>query len=80
MGSRLPGFAEWLATADVDINVRRMAVCGVGCWAVEILLVFAQFHPQILPVNALRIHKGLQLTYGTRAPPAYSQWVFMARA
>lgn len=43
---------------------------GVGCRAVEILPVFAQFCPYVLPVNDLRIHKGLQLTYDMHALPA----------
>lgn len=66
----VPDFAALAALDDTAIIERLVTVRGVGCWTVEMLLIFTLGRPDVLPLDDLGVRKGFQQAYGMRRLPA----------
>lgn len=49
--------------SDAEIIERLTAVCGIGAWTVEMLLIFRLGRPDVLPVTDYGVRKGFALTF-----------------
>lgn len=54
---------------DDAIVERLVAVRGIGCWTVEMLLIFQLGRPDVLPVDDFGVRNGFRIAYGRRAMP-----------
>ena len=65
----VPGARQLQTLSDEEIIRRLVAVRGVGRWTVEMLLIFNQGRPDVLPVSDLGIRKGFMYAFGLRKLP-----------
>ena len=56
--------------SDLQIIERLTAVRGIGCWTVQMLLMFQLRRPDVLPVDDFGVREGFRLAYGYRKMPA----------
>jgi 3-methyladenine DNA glycosylase/8-oxoguanine DNA glycosylase len=66
----VPSLARLRKMDDEEILARLTSVRGIGCWTVEMLLIFRLGRPDVLPVSDLGIRRGFMLTYRKRDMPA----------
>lgn len=59
--------------AEEEIMARLCAVRGVGCWTVEMFLMFRLGRPDVLPVTDLGVQKGFAVAFGKRKLPTPRQ-------
>lgn len=64
------GLMSW---SPEDVRAQLVAVKGIGPWTVDMFLIFARNHPDILPVGDLGIQKGFQKVFGLEALPGPEQ-------
>ncbi len=55
---------------DEEIIARLTAIRGVGCWTVEMLLIFGFGRPDVWPVDDYGVREGYRLAYGLARQPA----------
>jgi DNA-3-methyladenine glycosylase II len=54
---------------DEAIIERLIAVRGIGCWTVEMLLIFQLGRPDVLPVDDFGVRNGFRIAYNRRSMP-----------
>ena len=54
---------------DEEIVAELTKIKGIGCWTVEMILIFRLTRPDVLPVGDLGIVKAIQKAYGLRKTP-----------
>ena len=57
----IPSAAKFSVLSDAEIIEKLVAVRGIGCWTVEMMLMFRLGRPDILPVDDLGVRKGAQI-------------------
>ena len=67
----VPSHSTILKMSDADIVDRLTEVRGIGCWTVEMLLIFRLGRPDVLPVTDYGVRKGYALTF-LRVPKSRS--------
>jgi 3-methyladenine DNA glycosylase/8-oxoguanine DNA glycosylase len=65
----VPAMARVRRMGDDEIIERLTQVRGVGRWTVEMLLMFRQGRPDVLPVGDLGVRKGFARTFRRRGLP-----------
>ena len=69
----VPDRTVLLELSDAEIVARLTQVRGIGCWTVEMLLMFQLRRPDVMPVDDFGVRNGFRLAYGLRAMPAPKQ-------
>ena len=69
----VPSLKECDSLTDAEIVERLTSIKGVGRWTVEMLLIFNQGRPDILPVHDLGVRRGFQVAYRKRKLPEPEQ-------
>jgi DNA-3-methyladenine glycosylase II len=59
--------------SDEEIITRLIAVRGIGCWTVEMLLLFDLGRPDVWPIHDYGVQKGFAKTFGKRKLPKPKQ-------
>lgn len=76
---RLDGTVPELSVLQQESNEaiieRLCSVRGVGCWTVQMMLIFRLGRPDVLPVADLGVRKGYHFAYGTRALPTAAELI-----
>ncbi|HEY6484107.1 MAG TPA: hypothetical protein VIY54_11350 [Steroidobacteraceae bacterium] len=65
----VPDAPTLAALDDVAIIERLTQVRGIGCWTVQMLLMFQLGRPDVLPVDDFGVRNGFRLAYGLRKLP-----------
>lgn len=65
----VPTLARMRRMTDEEIVERLTQVRGIGCWTVEMLLMFRLGRPDVLPVGDFAVRKGFALAYGLAESP-----------
>lgn len=65
----VPDAAALESLEDADIIARLTSVRGVGRWTVEMYLIFTLGRPDVLPLNDLGIHRGVERALGKALSP-----------
>jgi len=62
---------------DDSVIGQLTEVLGIGVWTAQMFLMFRLRRPDVLPLNDVGIHRGLQLAYGLKRPatPIYVERV-----
>ncbi len=56
--------------SEIEIREHLIQVKGIGPWTIDMFLIFALNHPDILPVGDLGIMKGFQKVFGLKKLPS----------
>lgn len=64
LAQTVPTAAQLPDLDDDAIIAKLSAVCGIGPWSVQMLLMFRLGRPDVLPVLDYGVRKGFQLVYG----------------
>jgi DNA-3-methyladenine glycosylase II len=65
----VPTIEEVDMLTDEDLITRLTQIRGVGCWTVEMMLIFDLGRPDVLPVHDLSIRKGFKAVFAKRKLP-----------
>jgi DNA-3-methyladenine glycosylase II len=65
----VPGSRQIVKLSDDEIVARLTEVRGVGCWTVEMLLIFQLGRPDVLPADDFGVRSGFRLAYKRRELP-----------
>ena len=65
----LPSLEALEAMSDAEIIQTLTQIKGVGCWTVQMLLIFRLNRPDVLPVDDLGIRKAIQKLYDLEELP-----------
>jgi len=69
----VPTAAALAKLSDDEIIERLITVRGIGCWTVEMLLLFDLARPDVWPIHDYGVQKGFAKTFGKRKLPTPKQ-------
>jgi DNA-3-methyladenine glycosylase II len=69
----VPTAAALAKMSDDEIIERLITVRGIGCWTVEMLLLFDLARPDVWPIHDYGVQKGFAKTFGKRKLPTPKQ-------
>src|SRR6266487_1446753 len=69
----VPSGRVLIRMSDNEIIARLTTVRGIGCWTVEMLLLFDLGRPDVWPVDDYGVRKGFAKVFGKRKPPTPKQ-------
>lgn len=56
-------FDKWVEMEDEVVIVEMIQICGIGCWIVEMFLIFNLLCLNVLLLDDLGLFKGISISY-----------------
>jgi DNA-3-methyladenine glycosylase II len=72
---KIPSAVQIKQMSDAEIYAQLMEIRGVGCWTVDMLMLFTLRRPDVMPATDYGVRKGFQVLYRKRKLPTPKQLV-----
>lgn len=80
MNGVVPGLANAVKLPDEELVTRLSVLKGIGCWTVEMFLIYSLARPDILPADDFGVREGYRLLKSLDAAPSPKAMALIGQA